>query len=271
MNWQKGICGAVLAGTLLSAGPAWGAGIYYDGEAVAVDVAPVVVEGRTLVPLKMLEQMGDVVVDWQEERQTLSLQGEPVLEYALVRPQIRDGGRGGRRLDRYYQHLAEVWRRRWSRALYWHACLDLARCREQSHPFHPWQAHLEGRVLFQDQDSLSIRLDAEEVHGDGRPLRVRMGDVWSLPEGVPLPAGACFPGDRRWWLHLTRKLREQGEVRRAAGDCFLDPDFGPRLRQFLSPHRYCRTPEGLEFYVPQCALAPAAEGVVAFSLPLERK
>ena len=193
------------------------------------------------------KKQADWAVLWQEERQTLSLQGEPVLEYALVRPQIRDGGRGGRRLDRYYQHLAEVWRRRWSRALYWHACLDLARCREQSRPFHPWQAHLEGRVLFQDQDSLSIRLDAEEVHGDG------------------------FPGDRRWWLHLTRKLREQGEVRRAAGDCFLDPDFGPRLRQFLSPHRYCRTPEGLEFYVPQCALAPAAEGVVAFSLPLERK
>ena len=217
------------------------------------------------------KKQADWAVLWQEERQTLSLQGEPVLEYALVRPQIRDGGRGGRRLDRYYQHLAEVWRRRWSRALYWHACLDLARCREQSRPFHPWQAHLEGRVLFQDQDSLSIRLDAEEVHGDGRPLRVRMGDVWSLPEGVPLPAGSCFPGDRRWWLHLTRKLREQGEVRRAAGDCFLDPDFGPRLRQFLSPHRYCRTPEGLEFYVPQCALAPAAEGVVAFSLPLERK
>ena len=178
------------------------------------------------------KKQADWAVLWQEERQTLSLQGEPVLEYALVRPQIRDGGRGGRRLDRYYQHLAEVWRRRWSRALYWHACLDLARCREQSRPFHPWQAHLEGRVLFQDQDSLSIRLDAEEVHGDGRPLRVRMGDVWSLPEGVPLPAGACFPGDRRWWLHLTRKLREQGEVRRAAGDCFLDPDFGPRLRQF---------------------------------------
>ena len=72
------------------------------------------------------KKQADWAVLWQEERQTLSLQGEPVLEYALVRPQIRDGGRGGRRLDRYYQHLAEVWRRRWSRALYWHACLDLA-------------------------------------------------------------------------------------------------------------------------------------------------
>lgn len=87
MNWQKGIYGAVLAGTLLWAGPAWGAGIYYDGQAVAVDVAPVVVEGRTLVPLKMLEQMGDVVVDWQEERQTaVVLTGTPEAVTALAVP-----------------------------------------------------------------------------------------------------------------------------------------------------------------------------------------
>ena len=87
MNWQKGIYGAVLAGTLLWAGPAWGAGIYYDGQAVAMNVAPVVVEGRALVPLKMLEQMGDVVVDWQEERQTaVVLTGTPEAVTALAVP-----------------------------------------------------------------------------------------------------------------------------------------------------------------------------------------
>ena len=217
------------------------------------------------------KKQSDWTVLWQEERRTLSLQGEPVLDYTLSRPRIQAGGQGGRRVDRYYQRLAEVWRRRWDRALYWQSCLDLARCRDLARPFQPWQARLEGRVLFQDQESLSIRLDAEELHGDGRPLQVRMGDLWSLPEGVPLPVAHCFPGARRWWRHLTRKLREHGEVRRAAGDCFLDPDFGPRLRQFLSPHRCCRTPEGLEFYIPQCALAPAAEGVVTFSLPLNEE
>ena len=85
MNWQKRICGAVLTGTLLAATPAWGAGIYYDGQAVAVDVPPVVIEGRTLVPLKMLEQMGDVVVDWQDERQTaVLLTGTPEAVTALA-------------------------------------------------------------------------------------------------------------------------------------------------------------------------------------------
>ena len=157
---------------------------------------------------------------------------------------------------------------RWSREKYGRACLDLARCREASRPFRPWTARLSGEVLFQDENTLSIRMDAREVRGDGRPLQVRTGDLWKLPEGVPLPVRSYFPGDRRWWLHLTRKLREQGEVRRAAGDCFLDPDFGGRLRRWLSPYRCCRTPEGLEFYIPQCALAPPAEGVVTFSLPL---
>ena len=112
-------------------------------------------------------------------------------------------------------------------------------------------------------------MDAWEVRGDGRPLQVCTGDLWKLPEGVPLPVRSYFPGDRRWWLHLTRKLREQGEARRAAGDCFLDPDFGVRLRRWLSPYRCCRTPEGLEFYIPQCTLAPAAEGVVTLGLPLD--
>ena len=130
---------------------------------------------------------------------------------------------------------------------------------------------LSGEVLFQDEGALSIRMDAWEVRGDGRPLQVCTGDLWKLPEGVPLPVRSYFPGDRRWWLHLTRKLREQGEVRRAAGDCFLDPDFGVRLRRWLSPYRCCRTPEGLEFYIPQCTLAPSAEGVVTFSLSVPPK
>lgn len=76
------------------------------------------------------KKQSDWTVLWQEERRTLSLQGEPVLDYTLSRPRIQAGGQGGRRVDRYYQRLAEVWRRRWDRALYWQSCLDLARCRD---------------------------------------------------------------------------------------------------------------------------------------------
>ena len=157
-------------------------------------------------------------VQWKEEKRVLTLEKIPVLEMDLSIPQLTGGGRGGERISRYYQRLAGAWRSRWSRENYWRACLDLARCREASRPFRPWTARLSGEVLFQDENTLSIRMDAREVRGDGRPLQVRTGDLWKLPEGVPLPVRSYFPGDRRWWLHPTRKLREQGEVRRAAGD-----------------------------------------------------
>ena len=53
------------------------------------------------------KKQADWAVLWQEERQTLSLQGEPVLEYALVRPQIRDGGRA----DGGWTGIISIWRR----------------------------------------------------------------------------------------------------------------------------------------------------------------
>lgn len=208
-------------------------------------------------------------VQWKEEKRVLTLEKIPVLELDLSFPQLTGGGRGGERISRYYQRLAGAWRSRWGRETYWNACLDLARCREASRPFRPWAAELSGEVLFQDEGALSIRMDAREVRGDGRPLQVRTGDLWKLPEGVPLPVAAYFPGKRRWRAHVRWKLKEQGETRRAAGDCFLDGDFDKKLRRVLSFRQCCRTPEGLEFYLPQCALAPAAEGVVTLGLPLD--
>ena len=119
-----------------------------------------------------------------------------MLELELSVPQLTGGGRGGERISSYYQRLAGAWRSRWGRETYWNACLDLVRCREASRPFRPWAARLSGEVLFQDEGTLSIRMDAREVRGDGRPLQVRTGDLWKLPEGVPLlcRCGAIFRG-----------------------------------------------------------------------------
>ncbi len=209
-------------------------------------------------------------VRWTQEKRVLTLEKVPVLELDLSWPQLSGGGRGGERINRYYQRLAKAWRSRWGRETYWLSCLDLAQRREESRPFRPWSAKLEGEVTWQDEKVLSVRMDAWEVRGDGRPLQVRTGDLWELPEGVPLPAGSCLPPRKRQsHTRLLKQLREQGEARRAAGDCFLDRDFAQKLPKYLSAQRCCRTPEGLEFYIPQCALAPAAEGVVTFTLPLE--
>lgn len=216
-----------------------------------------------------MDQQNFLEIIWRREEKTLTLEGEPVLTLALSWPQLPRGGPGGRRIGRYYQRVAEAWRGRWGRELYWPACLDLVRCREQAQIFQPWQASLEGEIRYQDSEILSVCMDAREVRGDGRPLLVRTGDLWRLPQGVPLPVGDYVSGARRWWPRLCRLLAQQGEARRAAGDCFLDQDFARRLPRALSPRRCCRTPEGLEFYAPQASLAPAVEGTPVFTVTLE--
>ena len=93
-------------------------------------------------------------VVWLEEKKTLALDGETVLEYQLRWPQVEGGRSGARRLSRGYEALADRWRKRWRREVYCEACLQLAACREQARPFAPWRCGLEGEVTVQEENCL---------------------------------------------------------------------------------------------------------------------
>ena len=208
-------------------------------------------------------------VVWKQEERWRKLRGEPVLHLELSWPEIQRGGSGGRRVSRYYHQVVQTWRKRWEKELYCRACLDLAVCQEEGRAFHPWSARLEGQVTFQDEETLSVVMDAWEDWGDGRPLQVRTADLWTLPDGRPLTKGRCWP-ERKERRKLFTQLAEQGEERRKNGGCFLDPDFAKKLPKALSWRRCARTPDGLEYYIPQGMLAVPVEGVVAFQAPLPK-
>lgn len=125
-------------------------------------------------------------VVWKKEEKKLKLRGEPVLSLASSWPEIQRGGRGGRRVSQYYRQVVQTWRKRWEKELYCRACLDLSACQEEGRAFRPWSARLEGQVTFQDEETLSVVMDAWEDWGDGRPLQVRTADIWTLPDGRPL-------------------------------------------------------------------------------------
>ena len=207
---------------------------------------------------------------WNEEGRTLTLEGEPVLKYVLVWPQVKGAGLGGRWISRYYARLAAGWRRRWEREVYWAACLELARLRALARPFTPWQGELTGETALQRDGLLSLRFRGWETRGDGRTARVRWGDVWKVREGTPCPLGALFPGETGWRARLWEELLRQGEERRRAGDCFLDGDWVERVKKARPLEGWCLTEEGIEVALPQCAAAPAAEGCPVFVLGRER-
>ena len=216
-----------------------------------------------------MRKPGEAQVVWEEEKRILTLEGEPVLKYVLSWPQVEGAGLGGRWISRYYVQLAQNWRRRWEREVYWWACLELVARREESKPFTPWTGELTGETALLGDGVLSLRFFGCEVRGDGRPARVRWGDVWNLREGAPKPLRSLLRGEgkNRLWQRLVR----QGEERRQAGDCFLDGDWAKKAKKTRPLRGWCLTEEGVEVSLPQCVAAPAAEGCPVFTLPLTKE
>ena len=88
---------------------------------------------------------GQVKVVWEEEEQTLTLEGEPVLTYKLAWPQVEGGGAGGT-VDQPFLHPSggQLAQGGGGGEVYWSACLELVRRREESRPFSPWRGELSG-------------------------------------------------------------------------------------------------------------------------------
>lgn len=214
--------------------------------------------------------MEEIKVVWEKESRVLTLEREPVLNFSLSWPRIENGGLGGRWISRYYARLADRWRRRWEREVYWLACLELAAGREKSRPFTPWSGELTGETALLQDGVLSLRFFGCEVRGDGRPARVRWGDVWKLREGAPKPLKELF-GKKGWKKGLRQAVLRQGEERRQAGDCFLDGDWAKKVKRARPLRGWCLTEEGVEFSLPQCAAAPAAEGCPTFLIPIKEQ
>ena len=55
---------------------------------------------------------------------------------------------------------------------------------------------------------------------------------------------------------------------RTGGARYLD-GWRRRLRQQFNPMRFYLTPEGIAFFYPMYAIAPAAEGIPVFTVPYE--
>lgn len=213
----------------------------------------------------------EVQVLWERVDRALTLEGEPVLEYALSWPRIEGAGLGGRWISRYYRRLAERWQRRWEREVYWTACLELAARREEARPFTPWTGELLGETALLRDGVLSLRFSGSEVRGDGRPARVRWGDVWTVREGTPRSLRSLFAGEKGWKGRLWQGLVRQGEERRQAGDCFLDGDWRQKAKKARPLRDWCLTEEGVEVSLPQCAASPAAEGCPVFTVARKEK
>lgn len=188
-------------------------------------------------------------------------EGEAVLLTAKARwPRLEGDYPGCNRVNRYYEALAERWKKRWSGPL-------LTEARAATRPdTPPWETQLDFTVtLFQD-GLLSLYWEVSEDVGGRRPRRIRQGDVWRLPQGLPLTLRELLP-PRRWWRGpVLEEVRRQIGERINSGDAVFFEDWPSLASQKFSPGRFYLTEEGPVVFYPIEALAPAMEGFPSFSL-----
>lgn len=82
-------------------------------------------------------------------------------------------------------------------------------------------------------------------------------------------ASELFPHRRGWKRRLLTLAAQEIQRQETAGYARYLDGWRRRLRQQFNPMRFYLTPEGLAFFYPMYAIAPAAEGIPVFTVPYE--
>ena len=200
--------------------------------------------------------------------EVLSFQDEPVLELSLALPAPPWDGRGGAKIQAFYDRMGQLWLRRWKEVLFPRAARALEEARARARPFSPWKAGLRCRISWEDGEVLSLCLDAAEEDGTSRPRVLRTADTWDLRHGAPLSLPERLSCGRHWRRAVLAEVRRQVLQRSETGEHTFYIDVERRIRRHFSPERFLLTPQGVSVFYPVYALGPWAEGIPVFPLAL---
>ena len=193
-----------------------------------------------------------------------TVEGIPVLTAAVELPQPLDADAVSRRIRRYYQAQCKAFLRYCERWLFPQAEAEYRAALAASAPLPCFRAELGYRVTYNSGGLWSLYTQSREV--TGHTLLTRRGDTWDLSAGYPVPLSAFFPARSPWRRQLLALAAEDIQRQERAGIARYDPEWRKKLRRFNSRNYYL-TEEGLTYFFPMYAIAPAAEGIPVFTLP----
>ena len=193
-----------------------------------------------------------------------TVEGIPVLTAAVELPQPQGADAVSRRIRRYYQAQCKAFLRYCERWLFPQAEAEYRAALAASAPLPSFRAELGYRVTYNSGGLWSLYTQSREV--TGHTLLTRRGDTWDLSAGYPVPLSAFFPARSPWRRQLLALAAEDIQRQERAGIARYDPEWRKKLRRFNSRNYYL-TEEGLTYFFPMYAIAPAAEAIPAFTLP----
>lgn len=203
----------------------------------------------------MIQSAVSAPVGAGHHRQVFQGEEGPLLTLRARWPQPEGEDRAAKRLRRYYDRLARRWLARWTGPL-----LERARAAQA----RDWQAGMDFTVTYFENGLLSLYIDFTET--TDRPRTVRLGDVWEMKRGAPVPLPALLGPGRGWRRRALEQVEARAEGRVGSGEYLYYEDWPQLCRRWFSPERYYLTAEGPVVFYPMETIAPALEGVPVFPL-----
>lgn len=203
--------------------------------------------------------------DWEKEK-TWELDGITVLRAAVTLPQLGGSSRRARRFNRYYRRLAGAYFVYCEQMLLPYARAQCRAAMETSAPWTHTQAEMHYKLMLQSSGILSLSVDASEHNGPVPRLTLRRADTWDTKSMLPIPLSEWFPPHTPYRRRLIRFARETAAEQTERGLAVYHENCRTLLRSCFSGRNYYVSGEGLHFFYPMYAVAPAAEGIVVFTL-----
>ena len=197
-----------------------------------------------------------------------AVEGIPVLTARIALPEpVGPETRLTRRVRRYYRAQCRAYLRYCGRQLFPMATASCRAALENSGPLPRYQAELTFRITFQEGGFWSLYTQSREPGEDGGTVLRRWGDTWDLRTGYPADIPSFFPSRSGWKKRMLALAAAEIRRQEAAGYARYLPGWKRKLRRYFNPRSFYLTPEGLTFFYPMYAIAPAMEGIPAFTVP----
>lgn len=197
-----------------------------------------------------------------------TVEGIPVLTARIALPEpAGPENRLTRRIRRYYRAQCRAYLHYCGHQLFPQASAAYRAALAASAPLPCFRAELDFCVTYNENGFWSLYTQSREPGPDGRTLLRRWGDTWDLRTGSPAVISAFFPPHSGWKKTLLTLAAEEIRRQEAAGCARYLPGWRRKLRRHFDPRNFYLTDSGLTFFYPMFAIAPAMEGIPAFTLP----
>lgn len=192
----------------------------------------------------------------------------PVLQasVSLPEPQLVKGS-AARRIRRYYQLQGRFFLRYCETQLYPHAVNEYHTALSVSGALPAFQAAMTYQVTWNGGGVWSLYTQLRETTLPGQTHLRRWGDTWDLRSGYLLSLPTFFPPRHPWKKQLLQFAAEEISRQEAAGTALYHDHWRRSLRRHFNARNYYLTEDGLVFFYPMYAIAPAEERIPTFCLP----